>query len=561
MEKKEKTMKKIVKNSKPKTVKYPTLLEAIEKVVELAEDSKLNDRLFVEVAPEIGLLSDGFGITPLQAVLFCVCMHKGPRRVDFDDLANHLDVSKIAILKYSDDIDALIRRRLLRYRDAKEEDEFDVYQPVIKALKHNEIYEIPKNTGLDCIGLFEQLETLMDNLDNNSITAKDLYGELETLFDDNPDIDFVRKIRELDLRREDLMLLVKFCSLLINDDDDDIRFGQMEDVFESKSEFNKAKAELRSARHNLMEAKLIDHHCEDGIADTKRYKLTDSAKRNLLAEFNLQPVEEKIANILKPQELTAKEMFYPGHIEKQVDELASFFQPDQFAKIKERMQNRGFRSGFACLFYGGPGTGKTETVYQMARQTGRSVMVVDVPQIKSKWVGDSEKNIKALFDNYRAQAKRMQQAPILLFNEADAIIGKRKNGAESSVDKMENSIQNIILQEMETLDGIMIATTNLEENFDSAFERRFLYKIKFDKPDAAVRQKIWQQMIPELTDDDAKQLASTFDFSGGQIENIARKHSINMVLYGEQANLLDTLMEYGAAEKISSKRVCNRIGF
>ena len=438
-------MKKIVKNSNPKTVKIPTLLEAIEKVVELAEDSKLDDRLFVEAAPEIGLLSDGFDVTPLQAVLFCVCMHKGPRRIDFDDLANHLDISKIAILKYSDDIDALIRRRLLRYRDAKEEDEFDVCPQVIKSLKHNEVYEAPKNSGLDYIGLFDYLETLMDDLYNNSITAKELYGELETLFDENPDIDFVRKIRELDLRREDMMLLVKFCSLLINDDDDDIRFGQMEDVFESKSEFNRVKAELRSARHNLMEAKLIEHHCEDGIADTKRYKLTDSAKRNLLAEFNLQPVEEKIANMLKPQELTAKEMFYSMHIENQVNELVSFFQPDQFANIRERMQQRGFRNGFACLFYGGPGTGKTETVYQMARQTGRSVMVVDVPQIKSKWVGDSEKNIKALFDNYRAQAKRMQQAPILLFNEADAIIGKRKNGAESSVDKMENSIQNIIL--------------------------------------------------------------------------------------------------------------------
>ena len=149
MKKKEKTMKKIVKNSKPKTVNFPTLLEAIEKVVELSEDSKLNDRLFVEAAREIGLLSDGFGITPLQAVLFCICMHKGPRRLDFYDLANHLDISKIAILKYSDDIDALIRRRLLRYRDTREEDEFDVYQPVIKGLKNNEIYEITNNTGLD----------------------------------------------------------------------------------------------------------------------------------------------------------------------------------------------------------------------------------------------------------------------------------------------------------------------------------------------------------------------------------------------------------------------------
>jgi SpoVK/Ycf46/Vps4 family AAA+-type ATPase len=188
-------------------------------------------------------------------------------------------------------------------------------------------------------------------------------------------------------------------------------------------------------------------------------------------------------------------------------------------------------------------------------------MVVDVTQIKSCWVGESEQNIKGLFDRYRALVKKNDVAPILLFNEADAVLGIRQEGAQRADDKMENSIQNIILQEMETLDGIMIATTNLEENFDPAFERRFLYKIKFEKPDTTVRQKIWQQMIPELTDDNARQLASTFDFSGGQIENIARKHNINMVLYGEQENLLDTLMEYGTSEKISSNRIYNRIGF
>ena len=68
-------------------------------------------------------------------------------------------------------------------------------------------------------------------------------------------------------------------------------------------------------------------------------------------------------------------------------------------------------------------------------------MIVDVPQIKSKWVGDSEKNIKALFDRYRELVKRSKMAPILLFNEADAIIGKRQEGAESAVEKMENSIR------------------------------------------------------------------------------------------------------------------------
>lgn len=112
------------------------------------------------------------------------------------------------------------------------------------------------------------------------------------------------------------------------------------------------------------------------------------------------------------------------------------------------------------------------------------------------WVGESEKNIKAIFDRYREHVKNSKVAPILLFNEADAVIGKRREGAEKAVDKMENSIQNIILQEMETLDGIMIATTNLEQNMDKAFERRFLYKIKFNKPSVEARMNIWRSMIP-----------------------------------------------------------------
>ncbi|MFR5937076.1 MAG: AAA family ATPase [Alistipes shahii] len=84
--------------------------------------------------------------------------------------------------------------------------------------------------------------------------------------------------------------------------------------------------------------------------------------------------------------------------------------------------------GFACLFYGAPGTGKTETVYQLARRTGRNLMVVDVAQIKSCWVGESEKNIRKAFERYRAYVKEAERAPILLFNEADAVLGIRQEG-------------------------------------------------------------------------------------------------------------------------------------
>ena len=194
-------------------------------------------------------------------------------------------------------------------------------------------------------------------------------------------------------------------------------------------------------------------------------------------------------------------------------------------------------------------------------KTRRDIMVVDVPQIKSMWVGQSEKNIKALFDRYREQVKKAAVTPILLFNEADAIIGIRKQGAQSAVDKMENSIQNIILQEMEQLDGIMIASTNLTENLDSAFERRFLYKIKFEKPDAAVRQRLWQSMMPTLSDADSRVLATDFEFSGGQIENITRKATINAILKGEASNDLASLIEYCKSENLNNCGTIRKIGF
>ena len=114
---------------------------------------------------------------------------------------------------------------------------------------------------------------------------------------------------------------------------------------------------------------------------------------------------------------------------------------------------------------------------------------------------------------------------------------------------------------METLDGIMIATTNLQENLDPAFERRFLYKIKFDKPNEGVRARIWQTMIPELSVSDVTTLPASYEFSGGQIENIARKHTINCVLYGEIEQPLDALLKDCANERLVNNNTRNRVGF
>ena len=538
----------------------PTLLQAIEKVVELAEDSKMSEEFMLKAAPEINLLAESFGITERQAVLFCVCMEKGPRRVDYDDLASYLDLNKIGVLSYASDIDALVRRRLLKFRDVKDEDDFDIPSVVIRSLKHNEVYQLPQRKGLDCAALFELLDQWFEDLDDDAITPHDLCEELQTLFEDNPQVGFVKHLKEYYLDDEDEMMVAFFAHRLVNRDDDDIRFSDIEDLYDSRADFTNAKGKLRSGEHKLQKKKLIEHKCVDGLADVTKYKLTEAAKRELLAEMKINEAEEKLADMLDSSKLTEKQLFFPKDIQRQVEELGSFLQPENYQKIQERMKEKGFRYGFACLFYGSPGTGKTETVYQLAKKTGRNIMVVDVPQLKSMWVGQSEKNVKALFDRYREQVKKAKLTPILLFNEADAIIGKRKSGAENAVDKMENSLQNIILQEMEQLDGIMIATTNLQQNMDKAFERRFLYKIKFDKPTEEARASIWQTMIPDLSELDVHTLASKYDFSGGQIENIARHYAIDTILHGQSEDVLPMLIRHCDNERLDEKNV-KKIGF
>ena len=537
-----------------------TLLQAIERVVELAEDSKMSKEFMKKAKAEIQLLAKSYGITERQAVLFCICMEKGPRRVDYDDLASYLNLNKISVLSYASDIDALVRRRLLKFRDVKDEDDFDIPSAVIRCLKHNEVYQLPQRKGLDCAAMFELLDQWFEDLDDDAISPHDLCEELQSLFEDNPQVGFVKHLKEYGLRAEDEMMVAYFAHRLVNRDDDDIRFGDIEDLYDSRADFNNAKGKLRSGEHKLQKKKLVEHKCVDGLADVTRYKLTEAAKRDLLAEMKLNATEEKLADMLDASKLTQKQLFFPKDIQRQMEELGSFLQPENYQKIQERMKEKGFRYGFACLFYGSPGTGKTESVYQLARMTGRNIMVVDVPQLKSMWVGQSEKNVKALFDRYREQVKKAKLTPILLFNEADAIIGIRKNEASNAVDKMENSLQNIILQEMEQLDGIMIATTNLQQNMDKAFERRFLYKIKFDKPTEEARASIWHSMIPDLSELDIHTLASKYDFSGGQIENIARHYAIDTILHGQAEDVLPMLIRHCDNERLDEKNV-KRIGF
>jgi SpoVK/Ycf46/Vps4 family AAA+-type ATPase len=362
------------------------------------------------------------------------------------------------------------------------------------------------------------------------------------------------------LSNDSLALLSLFCEFHVNNDDEDIDMQDLARIFNDRSKYHRVRQDLVNHRHALFKKGLIENTISDRFADREEFSLTGKARNELLSEMNINLNNARLKKgLILSKNISEKAMYYNAKEEKLIAELTSLLQPENFKTIQKRLKHRGMRNGFACLFYGKPGTGKTETVNQIARMTGRDVMLVDIAETKSCWFGESEKLIKKVFDKYRQYVKVNNPAPILLFNEADAVIGKRKDVNTGNVAQTENTIQNIILQEMETLEGIMIATTNLTKNLDPAFERRFLYKVEFNKPMLEARKAIWKSHLPELCDRDAETLADRYDFSGGQIENIARKRTVDSIIHAGKIDL-ETISEYCRDEKMDKDREIT-IGF
>ena len=512
----------------------PTLVANMERVVELAVCTKLGEEFNSAAQPYMAYIAERMSVTEKQALLLSLFLEKSnDRRIMISDFAHMLDCRTIRIISLMSEVDALVERRFVRRR--KESDgslNYRMPTDVVTAFKDNKVYTPESISGLSAEKFFDTMAKIFDDHE----PGDNLVQKLDSLTEENPQLDFCRQAKSLYLCDDDERLLFYvFCNRFVNEDDDMIGEHDWEDFYESKSTLRMIRSEMKQRANELFRQEIIENCNSDGMADSSYFKLTDKAKDMLFKDLKIAEQQAKNEKeLLKHSAFAEKSLFYNPRERSQIEQLSELLMPEKFASVQQRLEENGMRKGFACLFYGSPGTGKTETVYQLARRTQRDLMVIDVSQIKSCWVGESEKNIKAAFDRYRRYVKQCERAPILLFNEADAVLGIRQEGAQRAVEKMENSIQNIILQEMEQLDGIMIATTNLTQNLDKAFERRFLYKIEFSRPSLEAKRSIWQSMIPSLATPLAEQLAAEYDFSGGQIENIARKRTVELILNGAE---------------------------
>ena len=263
--------------------------------------------------------------------------------------------------------------------------------------------------------------------------------------------------------------------------------------------------------------------------------------------------------LIEPADLSEQKLFFNSESSSNYDKVDHLLLNENYKMLMKKFQENGMKPCLTMLFHGLPGTGKTELVKQLALKHKRNIYQVDISGIKDMWVGESEKNLKKVFKEYADALKYNKNTPILLFNEADAILGVRTN-VQHAVDQMYNSLQNILLQELEDFKGIFIATTNLINNIDNAFDRRLLFKQKFDLPNASTRFDILQSQFVDFNAEILKKISNDFELSGGQIQNVKRKLMADQILFGNENTPNDLLLDY-VQNEIGFRQNKNKIGF
>lgn len=524
--------------------------------------------------PAFQQLHEAYGLTDIQLVLLSQLLNGTGFAMSLPQLAEELSMSLLSMLCYEEDLNALCQRHIISYRVVVEEfaqtDKYCVYSDFVHALRKNVSYVATPHSEYQIERLLQEIRSIALNANLSSgSTATPLCNELRNLIEDTRHLQFSRVIYDNRLNDHELRILLAGLDAVYHNDYNQFDYSDCSTFFINRSDWNYAIRRSNRCHQLCQHKKWLEFHTTEGAVSVDSFAFTRTFFEQVLPEYeylyNQRFASRDDKKLESNQGIAPKQLYYNKREEMELKQLEQLLQHAAFVEVQKRLADSGFRSGFACLFYGAAGCGKTETVLQLARSTNRSILRINPNDIQDKFVGESEKNLKHAFDRYRRMVNdahaNEDPCPILLFNEADAVFSRRLNKIASSVDQMQNSLQNILLQEMETLPGILIATTNLSENFDSAFERRFIYKIYFEKPTPEVASHIWQTMLPNLSAEEALQLAEEYPFTGGQIENIARKQQVEYILTGKQSTMAD-LQGYCKQECLHSDAAIRKtIGF
>ena len=537
-----------------------TILDALAILNEKSQGRQIDDAFREENAAALQKIKDNFPVDDMQACMMAVILEE--EECNTKEIAEHFSLSNIQLMKEIGRLREMVVRGILASRGK------NVFRPTsffLKAAMENQPMERPKMDNLTYEEFFKRLALIFKQQSNSRVEEEVniMYQAIDQLIDMNPQLELARQVAQYELEDREKAILLYACTEGSFFNNWYVNCHELEELWRCQPfTFQICMQKLQSGESDLILLDLIGPTFMEGMANFNVITLTPKAKKELLSDtgLNFEEDKERFSRWLTSyRNIDRKELYYNPVETASVYTLTQLLQPERFKDIRQRMKDHGLNSSFCILFYGDPGTGKTETALQLARTTGRDIYQINANDFQDKFVGESERKIKEIFRLYNEMAEKLDVEPIFLLNECDAVLGKRRE-VRNSVDQHDVNISNIILQEMEKINGIILATTNLTKNLDPAMDRRFLYKVKFTKPSLNVKKKIWMSMLPGLKEEDAAQLAADYDFSPGQIMNCCRKHVVQNVLFNSPLDY-EHMKTYCSNEVLERGQTRNKIGF
>lgn len=548
------------------------LLKDVQTIISSTKGQLLNDELVDELRTETPRLMNFFDISHFQSIVLSIYLECGLKDIDVDTekLIDYFGKNISCLADINQAIEELTEKKLLftkrhDYSSRRKSEYNKVNQAHHKALDammkgDKEFLGVQKLENF--FGVLGEVRDLIWKRTDKTITTDMLVEEVRGILESNRNFVEVEWLLSQEcLTNYDLTLALDVAIEHL-DGSEEVDFDKLiKEVFSEIHDRVKYKKIIKENKCELFKNDIIKFS-DDMFSFLNYVKLSEHAMDVLLGGYQDSIKKEfrpKMGILIHPEKIETEKLFYNDAEFDQIETLSNALEEDNYKNLMTRLKENGMKPGFTVLLYGYPGTGKTSSVKQVAKATGRSIFMVEIQKIQSKWVGESEKNLARVFEEYKQARRYFDKAPILLFNEADAILGKRMS-VNSSVDKSFNTLQNILLQELEEFEGIFMATTNLADQLDSAFDRRLLYKIDFKKPSEPVRKKILSNVFKDISTKTIDILTEQFSLTGGQIANIKKKLLVKSVLdiNLDQESYLTTLCN---EEFILSKSGRSTIGF
>ena len=491
--------------------------------------------------------------------------HEQNIRVDQKEIVNFL--APILMLKprlLRKEIREMMCRGIVIFRRSDEDFTLDISHDTMYAIDNGDL-EYFHNLGPN--GLEKSIEYLYNNLFQSRRASANKMNEIyEEISSRNPDLEIVKYIDE-NFMFANPEEMYTFLGVVVQSfiSKDPFSFSQTEESFPGSMVTKSAlRMSIMDSDWTPMKEGYIELKGGGMFDNSPNLKLSREGFEKFYSEMDpkMMALAKKRSiplrlNIQEPDTINEVPLYFDGELENQLNKIEKLLTGQKLEEYQKSVS--GKMHGITMLFYGSPGCGKTEFALQLARKTKRPVIQIQVTDILDKWVGESETKLKDIFKDYKTAMDQYDMAPILFLNEADQLLNKRVE-AKGALEQMMNGLQNLFLEEMENFNGIMIGTTNLISNMDRAFERRWIYKVNFGKPTSKAQFNIWKDQIPALKKSELEALIQKFDFTPGEISNVAKRWQIEKLI-GDGETEFDILLSLCNTETFASQSEQKFIGF